>query len=77
MVWNKRDHKKYGFVLVLYLFRDISFLNQKKVITSSYYVQVSFMSKKKINTCTAKLQEIHSLTQLKIFRVLVFTSKRS
>ena len=24
MFWNKSDHKKYGFVLVLYLFRDIS-----------------------------------------------------
>ena len=24
MLWNKSDHKKYGFVLVLYLFRDIS-----------------------------------------------------
>ena len=24
MFWNKSDHKNYGFVLVLYLFRDIS-----------------------------------------------------
>ena len=24
MLWNKSDHKKYGFVLVLYLYRDIS-----------------------------------------------------
>ena len=24
MLWNKSDHKKYGFVLVLYLFQDIS-----------------------------------------------------
>ena len=23
--WNESDHKKYGFVLVLYLFRDISY----------------------------------------------------
>ena len=24
MLWNKSDHKKCGFALVLYLFRDIS-----------------------------------------------------
>ena len=30
MFRNKNDLKKYGFVLVLYLFRDISFLKSKK-----------------------------------------------
>ena len=30
MFWNKSDHKKYGFVLVLYLFRDISFFKLEK-----------------------------------------------
>ena len=29
MFWNKSDHKKYGFVLVLYLFRDMSFKSEK------------------------------------------------
>ena len=30
MLCNKSDHKKYGFVLVLYLFRDISsFISEK------------------------------------------------
>ena len=46
MLWNKNDHKKYGFVSVLYLFRKTSSLNQKKVIPLSYHVQVSFMNKK-------------------------------
>ena len=30
MIWNKSDHKRYGFVLVLYLFRDISSLKSEK-----------------------------------------------
>ena len=30
MFWNKSDHKKYGFVLVLYLFRDISSFKSDK-----------------------------------------------
>ena len=76
MFWYKSDHIKCDFALVLYLFLDISFLNQKKAITLSYHVQVSFINKK-INTCTAKLQEVHSETQHKIFRVLVFISKQS
>ena len=47
MFWNKNDHKKYDFILVLYLFRDIlALLNQKKVITLGYQVQASFISKK-------------------------------
>ena len=30
MFWNKSDHKKYGFVLVLYLFRDINSFKSEK-----------------------------------------------
>ena len=30
MLWKKSDHKKYGFVLVLYLFRDISSFESEK-----------------------------------------------
>ena len=30
MFWNKIDHKKYGFVLVLYLFRDINSFKSEK-----------------------------------------------
>ena len=30
MFWDKSDHKKYGFVLVLYLFRDISSFKSEK-----------------------------------------------
>ena len=46
MFWNKSDHKKYGFVLVLYLFGILVLLNQKKVIPLSYRVQASFINKK-------------------------------
>ena len=35
MFWNKSDHRKYGFVL-----------KQEKVITLSYHVHASFISKK-------------------------------
>ena len=30
MFWNKSDYKKYGFVLVLYLFRDSSSFKSEK-----------------------------------------------
>ena len=30
MLCNKSDHKKYGFVLVLYLFRDINSFKSEK-----------------------------------------------
>ena len=30
MLWNKSDHKKCGFVLVLYVFRDISSFKSEK-----------------------------------------------
>ena len=49
-------------------------LNQKKVIPLSYHVQATFINKK--DTCSAKLHEIHSTTQRKIFRVWVFKSKQ-
>ena len=60
MLCNKSDHKKYGFVLVLYLFRDISSMKLEKGDTAKLS-RVGFIYKqKKINTCTTKLQEIHS-----------------
>ena len=60
MLCNKSDHKKYGFVLVLYLFRDISSMKLEKGDTAKLS-RVDFIYKqKKINTCTTKLQEIHS-----------------
>ena len=34
MLYNKSDHKKFGFVLVLYLFRDISSFKLEKVDTA-------------------------------------------
>ena len=46
MLCNKSDHKKYGFVLVLYLFWVISSFKSKKVIPLSYHVQASFINKK-------------------------------
>ena len=30
MLWNKSDHKKYGFVVVLYLFQDVSSFKLEK-----------------------------------------------
>ena len=59
MFCNKSDHKKYGFVLVLHLFRDISsFKSKKGDHVQAYHVQASLINKK--DTCTAKLQEIYS-----------------
>ena len=66
MVCNKSDHKKYGFVLVLYLFRDISSSRSEKGDTAKLS-RPGFICKQKGNTCTAKLQVIHSQTQRKIF----------
>ena len=34
MVWSKNDHKKYGFVLVLYVFRYITSLKLEKSDTA-------------------------------------------
>ena len=58
MFWNKIDHKKYGFVLVLYLFRDISTLKSEKG-DNIKLLRTGFLYKQK-NTSTAKLQGIHS-----------------
>ena len=41
MFWNESDRKKYGFVLVLFLFRDISSFKSEKGDNT------------KVNTCTA------------------------
>ena len=30
MFWNKSDHKKYGFLLVLYLFMDMCYFKSEK-----------------------------------------------
>ena len=60
MLCNKSDHKKYGFVLVLYLFRDISSMKLEKGDTAKLSRAGFIYKQKKINTCTAKLQEIHS-----------------
>ena len=46
MFWNRSDHKKYGFVLVLYPFRVLVLSNQEKVITLSCHVQYCFINKK-------------------------------
>ena len=35
MLWNKSEHKKCGFVLVLYLFRDISSFKSEKSDTAT------------------------------------------
>ena len=67
MFWNKSDDKKYGFVLVLCLFQDLcSFKSEKG--DNIKLPRAGFRYKqKKLNTCTAKLQEIHSYTQRKPF----------
>ena len=60
MLWNKNDdHKKSGFVLVLYLFRDIRSFKSEKGDTAKLS-RTDFIYKQETNTCTAKLQEIHS-----------------
>ena len=46
MLYNKRDHKKFGFVLVLYLFRDISSFKSEKVDTAKLS-HTGFIYKKK------------------------------
>ena len=61
MFWNNSDHKKYDFVLVLYLFRDISFFLKSEKGDNIKFSRLGFPYKtKKINTSTVKLQEIHS-----------------
>ena len=75
MFRNKSDHKKYGFVLVLYLFRDISSFKSEKG-NNIKLSRKGFLSKKDINTCTTKLQEILK-HNARFVSVLVFISKRS
>ena len=60
MLWNKSNHKKCGFVLVLYLFQDICSFNSEKSDTAKLSHKDFIYKQKKINTCTAKLQQIHS-----------------
>ena len=47
MFWNKSDHKKYGLVLVLYLFRDISSFTSGKG-DNIKLSRASFLYKQKI-----------------------------
>ena len=60
MLWNKSGHKKYGFVLVSYLFQNISSFESEKGDNAKLPCTSFIYEKKKINTCTVKLQEIHS-----------------
>ena len=43
MFWNKSDHKKYGFLLVLYSFLDISSFKSEKGGNIKYHVQAFFL----------------------------------
>ena len=45
MFWNEREHKKYGSLLVLYLFWDISSFKSEKVDKIKYHVQAPFINK--------------------------------
>ena len=47
MLWNKSDHKKYGFALVLYLFRDIGSFKSEKGDTAKL-LRIGFIYKQKI-----------------------------
>ena len=58
MLWNKSDHKKYSFVLVLYLFRDNSSFKSGKDDNANLSRTGFIYKQKKINTCTAKMEEI-------------------
>ena len=60
MLCNKSDHKKYRFVLVLYVFLDISSFNSGKGDTAKLSRTGFIYKQKKISTGIAKLQEIHS-----------------
>ena len=56
----KKITKKYDFLLIFYLFRDIKSFKSEKG-TNIKLSRTGFLYKqKKINTCTTKLQEIHS-----------------
>ena len=56
MFWNKEDHKKYDFLLILYLFRDIKSFKSEKGNNITLPRTGFLYKQKKINTCTAKLQ---------------------
>ena len=58
MLCNKSDRKKYRFVLVLYLFRDISSFKSKKGDTAKLSRTGFIYKLKKINTCTAFLNAV-------------------
>ena len=47
MFWNKSDHKKYGFALVLYLFWDISSLKSEKKGDNIKLSRTGFLCKQK------------------------------
>ena len=64
MFWNKSDHKKYGFVLVLYLFRDISsFKSEKGDNTKLSHTSFIYKQKRFILKRNAKLLEFCSTYQ--------------
>ena len=48
MFWNKSDHKIYGFVVVLYLLRDISSFKSEKDNTAKSS-RTGFLYKQKKN----------------------------
>ena len=46
MLWSKSDHKNYGFVLLLYLFRDINSSKSEKGDTTKLW-HAGFIYKQK------------------------------
>ena len=60
MFWYKSGHERYGFVLFLYLFWDISSFKSEKGGNTKLSRAGFLYNQKKIKTCTAKLQEIQS-----------------
>ena len=76
MLWNKNDdHKKYGFVLVLYLFRDIRSFKSEKGDTAKL-PRTDFIYKQK-RQILVPLNCKRFILKRKIFSVLVYISKRS
>ena len=55
MLCNKSDHKKHGFVLVLYLFRDITSFKSEKGDTAKF-LSAGFIHKQ---TSTAAVDHRH------------------
>ena len=56
----KKITKKYDFLLILYLFRDNKSFKSEKGDNIKLSRTGFLYKQKKINTCTAKLQQIHS-----------------